>query len=234
MLAWEASTRFGIVPQSRLPLLSDVIYTLLGLISNYDFLGRVLQSFLNLTLGIFLAVAVALPLSLLAGLKGRIDLALTPLIMLLGALPDLALLPVMVVWIGPGNLAAIAMASICAFFPVYFTVREGMKDIPRDLFYVAHVFGSGRLAKLRKVIMPAISPHLFTGLRLSFDFVWEVVLAIEMIARVTGIGTLIESSISSGSVEVAFAGIVAVGIIAITIDRVIFGLLEDWLRRWIE
>ena len=53
------------------------------------------------------------------------------MIMLFGALPDLAFLPLLILWFGPGNVAAIIMASMAGFFPIYFTVREGTKAIPR-------------------------------------------------------------------------------------------------------
>jgi len=66
----------------------------------------------------------------------------------------------------------------------------------------------------------------------SFDFVWEVILAIEIIAGVTGIGTFINSSVSTGSVEYAYAGIFAVGLIAVSVDRFMFRTLENRIARW--
>jgi len=151
---------------------------------------------------------------------------------LIGALPDLAILPLMVMWLGPGDGAVVTMAAICAFFPIYFTVREGAKAIPRDYFDVATVFKAGRFSTIFKVIFPSVFPNMVTGLRLSFDFVWEVILAIEIIAGVTGIGTFINSSVSTGSVEYAYAGIFAVGLIAVSVDRFMFRTLENRIARW--
>jgi NitT/TauT family transport system permease protein len=163
-----------------------------------------------------------------------LDTAVTPLIMLAGALPDIALLPVLVLWIGPGNVAAIAIAAFSAFFPMYFTIREGTKDIPKDLFHVAAVFNTNRLDTFRKLILPAVSPQLFTGLRLAYDFVWEIVLAIEIFSGVTGIGSYIAGAVESGGVTEAFAAILAVGMMAILVDRLLFGRAESWIRRWMD
>jgi len=127
-----------------------------------------------------------------------------------------------------------AMLFFCAFFPIFFTVREGTKGIPHDYFHVATVFKTGRLSTISKVILPSIFPNMITGLRLSFDFVWEVILAIEIIASVMGIGTFIESSVSTGSVKYAFAGILAVGLIALSVDRLLFRTLESRIARWRE
>jgi ABC-type nitrate/sulfonate/bicarbonate transport system permease component len=183
--------------------------------------------------GIFIALFIAAPLAICTGLRNRIDLTLTPSVMLCGCLPDLALLPLFVYWFGPGSVAAILMAAICAFFPIYFTIREGVKGIPADYFHVSMVFKANKFDVLRKIILPATFPNAIIGLRLAFDFVWEVVLAIEIIARVAGIGWLINFYVESGSIELAFAGIMAIGIIALTIDRLVFGTLEERIRRWI-
>jgi len=231
---WETIVRSGAVPESRLPSFTATIQTLLTSLLDQSFLVRVGQSFLNLTGGILLALAIALPLALFAGLRDRFDTTFTPLIMLAGALPDVALLPVLVLWVGPGNAAAISIAAFSAFFPVYFTVREGTKDIPRDLFHVASVFNTGRLDLLRKLILPAVSPQLFTGLRLAYDFVWEIVLAIEIFSGVAGIGSYIAGAVESGGVREAFAAILAVGVMAIVVDRLVFGRAERWIRRWMD
>ncbi len=234
LVAWEFSARIGMLPAERVPALTTVIETMYKCFMLPNFTFRVLTSFFNLSLGIVSALFLALPLSLITGLRNSIDLTLTPIIMLVGALPDLALLPLVVMWFGPGNAAAVMMAAICAFFPIYFTVREGAKSIPRDYFHVANVFRAGRLRTTSKVILPAVFPNMVTGLRLSFDFVWEVILAIEIIASVTGIGTFIESSVSDGTVEYAFAGILSVGLIALSVDRLLFRTLENRIARWRE
>ncbi len=231
---WEIVSRTGYFAAENVPAFTTVLLTLYSCMKMPDFTLRVAQSFLNLSVGILSALFVALPLSLITGLRSRLDLTLTPIIMLMGALPDLAILPIVVMWFGPGNTAAIMMAAVCAFFPIYFTVREGAKAIPQDYFHVATVFKSGKFSTTSKVILPAVFPNLVTGLRLSFDFVWEIILAIEIIARVTGIGTFIDSSVSAGSIEYAFAGVLAIGLIALSIDRLLFRTLENRIARWRE
>jgi len=233
-LAWEMIVRLGMVPASKLPSFSAALLTLLSCLSDPGFLALVGQSFLNLTSGILVALAIAMPLALFTGLRNRLDTAITPLIMLAGALPDIALLPILVLWIGSGNAAAITLAAFSAFFPMYFTIREGTKDIPKDLFHVAAVFDTGRFDTFRKLILPAVSPQLFTGLRLAYDFVWEIVLAIEILSGVTGIGSYISGNVDAGGVNEAFAAILAVGILAIAVDRLLFGRAERWLRRWMD
>ena len=184
--------------------------------------------------GLVIAFFFAIPLAVFSGLKQKFDSTLTPLVMLGGALPDLALLPLFVYWFGPGGIVAIFMATIAAFFPLYFTVRQGVQDIPKDYFHVAKIYRTSSLDVYRKVIFPAVFPQIITGGRIAFDFVWEIVLAIEIFAQVQGIGSFINLSVSSGSITDAFAAIFTIGLLAIAIDRILFHGLEMRVRKWNE
>jgi ABC-type nitrate/sulfonate/bicarbonate transport system permease component len=230
---WETVTRAGLVPSSKLPTFSSVLIVFFASIQSQSFLLRICHSFLNLVCGLLLAFSVALPLAFFAGSKDRFDLTFTPVIMLFGALPDLSILPLLVLWFGAGSVAAVIMASLAGFFPIYFTVREGTKNIPRELFDVTAVFKSDRFSTFTKMVLPAISPHLFSGLRLAYDFAWEIIIAIEIATRVAGIGDFIDGNVASGSLQSGFAAIFAIAIVAIVVDRAFFGSLESWTRKWV-
>ncbi len=231
-VAWEAVTRFNLIARSNLPMLSSVLVTLFASVQDPAFLLRIAHSFLNLICGLVLAFSVALPMAFAAGSKNRFDLTLTPLVMLFGALPDLSFLPLLVLWLGAGSAAAVVMASVAAFFPIYFTVREGTRNIPKDLFDVTSIFKSDRLSTFTKMVLPAISPYMFSGLRLAYDFCWEIIIAIEIATRVAGIGSFIQGTVSGGSLESGFAAILAIAMVAVVVDRVFFGTLESWARKW--
>jgi NitT/TauT family transport system permease protein len=229
---WEVVTRFNLVPHSELPTFSSVLVIFFSSIQQPAFLLRISHSFLNLTCGLILAFSFALPMAFVAGSKRKLDLTLTPIIMLFGALPDLSFLPLLVLWFGPGSIAAIIMASVAGFFPIYFTVREGTKNIPAELFHVTSIFQSDRLSTLTKMVLPAISPYMFSGLRLAYDFAWEIIIAIEIATRVAGIGSFIDGTIGAGALDSGFAAILAIALVAIVVDRLFFGALESWTRKW--
>ena len=229
---WEFVTRFHLIPQSTMPTFSSVLLVFFTSIQDPTFLLRIGHSFLNLVCGLVLAFSFALPMAFIAGSKNRLDLTLTPLVMLFGALPDLSFLPLLVLWFGPGSTAAIIMASVAAFFPIFFTVREGTKNIPRELFHVATIFKSGRFSTFTKMVLPAISPSMFSGLRLAYDFDWEIIIAIEIATQVAGIGSFIEGTISAGSLESGLAGILGIAILAVLVDRIFFGTLDAWMKKW--
>ncbi len=229
---WEIVTRLNMIPRSNLPTFSSVLSVFFSSIQDTTFLLRIAHSFLTLSCGLVLAFSLALPMAFVAGSKNRFDLTFTPLVMLFGALPDLSFLLLLVLWFGPGSAAAIIMASVAAFFPIYFTVREGTKNIPRELCDVTSIFRSDRFSTFTKMVLPAISPYMFSGLRLAYDFDWEIIIAIEIATRVAGIGSFINGTVSAGSLESGFAAILAIALVAIVVDRVFFGTLESWARKW--
>ena len=231
---WESISLSGIVSTDRLPPLHSVLLTLIQLAGTPFFLSHVGQSFANVTTGVSLALILVLPLALLVGMRSQLDQAITPIIMLVGALPDLAILPFLVTIIGQGNVTAVAISAFSAFFPVYFTIRQGVKEIPSDYFHVALVFKAGRIQTFTKMILPSVFPNLLTGLRLSFEFSWNVLLAVEIIASVAGVGTFISTSLGSSthSLTYGLAAIMTVGLITIAMDRAFFERLENRIKRW--
>lgn len=231
---WETVSLLGVISANELPPLHEVLMALVQLGGTPSFLERVGQSFLNVTAGILLAVAIVMPLALVVGSRRQLDEAITPIIMLIGALPDLAILTLLVSFVGRGNVVAVAIAGFSAFFPIYFTIRQGVKEIPTDYFHVASIFNAGRTQTFTKLVIPSIFPNLLTGLRLSFEFSWNVLLAVEIIASVAGIGSFISNALGSNAHSITFglAAIMMVGLITIAIDRALFERLESRIRRW--
>ncbi len=232
---WEIALKLNLISSKTLPAPSKILTVLFfDLLKDPVFIVGVFHSLITLMLGVVLAAIVAIPFAILTGLESKLDSSLTPLIMIVGALPDVALLPLFVYWFGPGTTAAIIMATVVAFFPIFFTVREGVKDIPKDYFHVALIYKARKIDVYTKLVLPAVLPQLVTGIRLAYEFLWEIVLAIEIIARVSGVGFIINFAVESGSLTYAFAGIFMIGIIAIIIDRLVFQRVEDRIRRWHE
>jgi ABC-type nitrate/sulfonate/bicarbonate transport system permease component len=73
---------------------------------------------------------------------------------------------------------------------------------------------------------------MFSGLRLAYDFAWEIIIAIEIATRVAGIGNFIDGNVTSGSLQSGFAAILAIALVAIAVDRLFFGSLESWAKKW--
>jgi sulfonate transport system permease protein len=235
VLGWECAIRLGLMPGNLLPAPSGIISDLLmNKVTDASFWARVLLSFATLNGGILFALLLATPLAVIAGLSRRADSCMTPLVTLMGSLPDVAILPMLVKWVGPGMTVAILISSLCAFFPIFFAVREGVREIPAELLRVTEVFGSNRRDLLRSLIMPATFPKIITGLRVAYDFVWEIVLAIEIFSGLAGLGYLIDISSKNNDMITAFSSVFVIALMSVSVDRLVFAQLEGRMRRWLD
>jgi len=232
LIVWQGIVTLFNVPSDAIPSPSNVAAVMW--VNGIEFGYAVLLSYRNLVLGILGAASVAVPAAFTSGLRGRIDFTLTPLVMLVYSLPDLALLPILVYYIGHGALAAVLMCSVCSFAPIYFTVRDGVRAIPTEQFEAVRMLGGNLASLLRELILPGAWPNILTGVRLAFSYCWQIILAIEMIAFVPGIGYYINESLMGATprLDVAFAAMFAVGIVVLATDRLIFLKLEERIRRW--
>jgi ABC-type nitrate/sulfonate/bicarbonate transport system permease component len=73
---------------------------------------------------------------------------------------------------------------------------------------------------------------MFSGLRLAYDFDWEIIIAIEIATKVAGIGNFIDGTVSKGSLANGFAAILAIALLAVIVDKTFFGTLESWSKKW--
>ncbi|MGQ9514739.1 MAG: ABC transporter permease [Thermoproteota archaeon] len=235
ILSWESVVQFGFIPESALPAPSEVVLDLVvNKLPETAFWTRVLLSFLTLNGGIIFALLIATPLAVLAGLSKRVDSGLTPIVTIIGSLPDVAILPILVKWIGPGMAVAVLISSLCAFFPVFFSVREGVREIPVELVRVTEIFNGDKADLLRSLILPATFPKMITGLRVAYDFVWEIVLAIEIFAGLAGLGHLIEISSKMNDMVTAFSSVLVIALMSVAVDRFIFARVEAKIKRWLD
>lgn len=233
-LVWETTVDLGLVSRAALPPPSEITATLIANLGDSTFLNRTLLSFVNISIGILISLFIAVHLAIMVGLKPRFDVSLTPNIMIYGALPETAILLFLVYWFGPGTSVMVMIIIIHAFFPIFFMVREGVKEIPLDYFHVATIYKASKFNVYRKLVLPAILPQTITGLRVAFDAIWGTIVAIEIFANVSGIGSLIHTTLDQGQAVNAFAGLFMIGIIAITFDRLVFGAMEFKVSRWYD
>ncbi|MFH1285733.1 MAG: ABC transporter permease subunit [Candidatus Micrarchaeota archaeon] len=248
LVIWEIAALMGYGASISSPL--RALKTLFFLAAMPKFLFVAFQSYVNVLAGIALALVFAVPLAVWAGLREKTDSAVTPNVMLLGALPDLALLPLLVLWFGAGNFAAIIMSAICAFFPIYFSVRDGVLGIPKELFEAAEIMGARGFTLYREVVVEGAWASMITGTRIAFQYIWEIIIAIEIAANVLGIGSFISVSVDPAhcvgeahalcgllrsahpDIDYAFASIIMVGLFVLFTDRVVFESLEKKVKIW--
>jgi ABC-type nitrate/sulfonate/bicarbonate transport system permease component len=156
-----------------------------------------------------------------------------PLIELLRPIPPLAWIPLAIIWFGLGEPSKFFIIFLGAFFPVVTAAYYGVKSVDPVLIRAAQTLGYSGAELLRRVILPASSPDLATGLRIGWGLSFGVLVAAELIAADRGLGFMIMNARNTGqSVSVIVVGILLIGALNLVTDAAIGGAIQRWIARW--
>src|SRR6202167_3096274 len=181
--------------------------------------------------GFVVAIVVAVPVGLAIGWNGIASRALDPTVQLLRPLPITAWLPFSIAVFGIRDMAAVFLIALGAFYPIVVNTAQGARDIERNLVRAAMMMGAGRWTILRRVVLPASLPSIFTGLRIGLGIAWTAVIVAEMIAVKSGLGYVLWDAYYVGRMDVVIADIGTSGPLGPTSDRVIM-VIKKWVLAW--
>jgi NitT/TauT family transport system permease protein len=141
--------------------------------------------------GYAIGASLGIVIGLIIGFSKWMDAVLTPIIYSIYPIPKIALLPLIILWLGIGELPKISIIALRVFFPVVINTFSGVKNVDPILIKAAVTFGSSHLSVIRKVILPASLPMIFAGLKLSAGISLLLLVSAEMIAAQSGIGAMV-------------------------------------------
>jgi NitT/TauT family transport system permease protein len=170
--------------------------------------------FIGVTLGVALAVPVGFCLGWYPGLRRFID----PVINFFRALPPIALIPLVIVYFGIGELAKTVILFYAAFFAGVIVMYEGIAQISPICIKVARTLGASDFEIFRKVIIPLTVPHILTAVRVALGVAWATLVASELIAAQQGLGAMIQNASAFFQLDIIYVGIICIGLIAMLMD----------------
>jgi ABC-type nitrate/sulfonate/bicarbonate transport system permease component len=184
-------------------------------------------SFVRAVSGFAIASAFAIPLGLFVGRFRSAREYVDPVIRSLYPIPGIAWIPLAILWFGLGNTAVIFVVFIAEFFPLYFNTEAGSRNINPILIDAARCFGARRCTLLRRVILPASIPYIITGMRIALGGAWRMIVAGEMLASQSGIGSvLMESRYQLRATDLMMA-MILISVVGYATERLIVGTLEN-------
>ncbi|MQA04169.1 MAG: ABC transporter permease subunit [Streptosporangiales bacterium] len=186
-----------------------------------------------LGVGLLLGVVAGILLGLLIGLLPRVDLATSPYMWGLFSTPDIALVPIVILWFGFGDTTKIGMVFLAVTIPLALNCKDGVRMIDQSLLRAAASFCANRRDVFVKVIMPSTIPSIATGIRNGISRGFVGVLVVEMTVGTTGLGREVMYAMRQFNTARMFAFVivlVAIAVVLITISK----RLESYASRWRE
>lgn len=177
-------------------------------------------------LGFLLAVIVAVPLGFLIGMSRVISMALSPYIQILKPISPLAWLPVALYVIKDSEQASIFVIFICSIWPMLINTSFAVANVKKDYLNIGRTLELTRLQQAFRIILPAVAPTIFTGMRISIGIAWLVIVAAEMVIGGIGVGYFVWNEWNGLNLASMLFAIVVIGIVGLFLDFLI-GLLVN-------
>jgi NitT/TauT family transport system permease protein len=194
-------------------------------------LSHAWRTFWVTMVGFAIAIVVGVLLGALMGSSRLAYNAMYPLMTGFNALPKAAFVPILVVWFGIGVGPAVLTAFLISFFPIMVNIATGLATLEPELEDVLRVLGARRSDVLLKVGLPRSLPYFYGSLKVAITLAFVGTTVSEMTAANEGIGYLLVSAGSSMQMGLAFAGLLAVGVMAMVMYE-LFAVVEKRTTAW--
>jgi ABC-type nitrate/sulfonate/bicarbonate transport system permease component len=188
-------------------------------------------SALEYVLGLLLAIGIGIPLGLAAGWFRRFSYAVGPLLTAFNATPQIAFLPLIIVWVGTGFAAKVLIIFLLAIIPIAINAQAAVRTTDPRLVKVASSFGAGDWLLFRTIILPSAIPFLLAGLRIAIGRGMIGIVVGEIYGSSTGVGAMINQAGQRFQTDRVFVGvltIVAAGIALVALVQRIERQVEVW------
>jgi len=189
-------------------------------VSGVEFLG-----------GYFLAAVVAIPFGIILGWYKRAGYICDPFVNAMNATPRVALLPLVIIWLGIGIMSKVGIIFLGAVFSILINTRDGVKTTPINLLTAARSFGASEWMVFKAVVLPSTVPFILTGLRLAVGRALVGVLVGELYAATAGIGFMITVAGATFQTDKVFVGVLIFALSGM-IGMELLTKLEHRFDRW--
>lgn len=219
--AWQGLSRAGLLNPYLLPSPQKILVTAGKLLTGGELARHAGVSLARVWAGFFISAFCALPLALLFHEVPLLRKLFHGLFETVRAVPPLALIPLLILWLGIGEAPKLAVIVLASFFPVFMSAQSGFDSMDGRWLELSRSLELSFPRHLRSVLIPAALPQIITGLRLGFGYAWRALLGAELFASSSGLGYLITDSQAMARVDKVFAGIIAIGIFGVFFDALL-------------
>lgn len=226
LLVWEVIASLKLVNPLLLPRFSKVILEMFDGLINGDLLLQAIQSVVFVVIGLLVSIILGTVFVYLDYFYPVLKALLELLSSILHPLPGVAILPVVVLWVGVGSDAVLLIIIHAVLWSYFLNLKMGFNLIDQSLIEAAHNNGASKWQLFRFVLLPESLESMYTGIRIGWSRGWRGLISAEMIfgaiSSIGGIGWFMYERRAFGDITGTYAGILVVTLIGIVVEQVIF------------
>jgi NitT/TauT family transport system permease protein len=215
------------------PTALEALRAIPSILGDKEALINILASLRRMAVGFALALAVSIPLGLMMGRSRAVASFFNPLLMIIYPVPKAALMPIIMLWLGVGDIAKTLVIFLGVSLPVIYHSFQGAKAVEEKMLWSGAAMGLSALQRMVRIVLPAALPEILTGCRTGLVLALITMITSEMIARQSGAGNILFNALDMGQYDTVFAMIIIVGAMGIGLDAA-FESLRGRLVRWSE
>jgi len=231
LLSWELVARADLINPLVVPPLSRIVGIFWELTASGQIPMQILSSMRRAAAGYFLAAAIFIPLGIVMGLYRPVYRLLEVVIEMLRPVPPPVVIPVAMLFFGLEDGMKVFVIFFSCAWPILLNTIDGVRNLDWVLLNTARTFGLSRAKTIRQIILPAASPQIMTGLRVSLPIMLILVVISEMVGSTDGIGYFILDSQRRFKVAQMYAGMLALAILGYVLNQ-LFNFLHRALLSW--
>ncbi len=231
LAVWQAAALA--LNSDSFPTAIDSIRAIPSILGDKEALINILASLRRMTIGFGTAVLVSIPLGLLMGRSRGVAAFFNPLLMVIYPVPKAALMPIIMLWLGVGDIAKTLVIFLGVSLPVIYHSFEGAKAVEEKMLWSGAAMGLSAVERMIRIVLPAALPEILTGCRTGLVLALITMVTSEMIARQSGAGNILFNALDMGQYDTVFAMIIIIGAMGIGLDAA-FERMRERLVRWSE
>lgn len=233
LAAWYAVALAEVLPAGQLPRPDQVLTVLVERFTERDLLLDVRLSVLRVLIGVVVGCLIAVPVGFALAWYRVLRQMFDPLISFFRALPPIALIPLVIVYLGIGEDARLSILIYAAFFSSVVVIYEGIAATDEIYVRAARAMGASEWELFTRIVVPLAIPQVLVGVRVALGVCWATLVAAELIAAQRGLGATIQDAANFFQIEMVYGGVVLIGLSALFMDRLL-ALVMKRAVRWQE
>ncbi|MEH2238916.1 ABC transporter permease subunit [Nostoc sp.] len=229
LVLWELASRTGLLSIRILPAPSGVIATAIKLASTGELFQNIGISAGRAISGFIVGGSIGFGLGLLNGFSRVAENLLDSSLQMLRTIPNLALIPLVILWFGIGDQARLFLVAMGVFFPLYLNTFHGIRSVDPELIEMGKVYGLKTPQLLWQIIFPGALSSILVGVRFSLGIMWLTLIVAETIAADSGLGYMAMNAREFMQTDVVVLSIVIYALLGKLADAVARGLETKFL-----